>query len=134
MGSRGAFVSVNTGDFTFKSGGQNYFSLGTLSSDNNVKILVQNKGSVKAPEYSHTENRVYAIIQDGKLKHVTFYDENHKQSVSIDLTIPHDNLLPHKHLYLNHENAYPVSKEETKLIDQIKKEYHLKWEKMSMTT
>lgn len=126
MGSRGAFVSVSTGNFTFKSGGQNYFSLGTLSTDSNVKILVQDKGSVKAPEYSHTENRVYAITQDGKLKHVTFYDKEHNQAVSIDLTIPHDNLLPHKHLYLNHKTAYPISDKEAKLIDQIKKEYHLK--------
>ena len=47
MGSRGAFVNVDIGDFTFKDGGQKYFSLGTLSSDPNVKILIQNKGSVK---------------------------------------------------------------------------------------
>lgn len=66
MGSRGAFVDVNMNDFTFKAGGQLYQSIG-LSGD--VKVLVQTKGAVKAPEYSHTANRVYAIIQDGKLKH-----------------------------------------------------------------
>lgn len=44
MGSRGAFVDVNMGNFTFKDGGQNYFSIGTLSSDPNVKVLIQNKG------------------------------------------------------------------------------------------
>lgn len=33
MGSRGAFVDVNMGNFTFKDGGQNYFSIGTLSSE-----------------------------------------------------------------------------------------------------
>jgi hypothetical protein len=126
MGSRGAFVDVNINDFTFRLGGQNYFSLGTLSSNENVKVLVQTSGAVKAPEYSHTENRIYAIIQKGILKHVTYYDKDHNQAISIDLTIPHDHILPHKHIYLDHKTAYPISEAESKLIAKIKKEYHLK--------
>ncbi len=126
MGSRGAFVDINIGNFTFVEGGKLYSSIGTLSSDNNVKVLVQNKGAVKAPEFSHTSGRVYAIIQNGTLKHLSFYDENHKQSISIDLTIPHKGMLPHKHLGLNHELAFPISSEETALIQKIKKEFHLK--------
>ena len=39
MGSRGAFVDVASGNFNFKEDGQEYYSLGTLSSDPNVKIL-----------------------------------------------------------------------------------------------
>ena len=54
MGSRGAFVDVEMGNFTFKDNGQVYYSIGSLSSDKNVKILVQEKGAVKAPEFSHT--------------------------------------------------------------------------------
>ena len=125
MGSRGAFVSVDTGSFSFVENGQNYFSAGELSTNPNVKILLQAKGSVKAPEFSHTAGRIYAIVQDGRLKHVTYYDENHLQAVSIDLTIPHDRLLPHKHLYLDHKTAFPISDVEEKLIAQIRKEYHL---------
>ena len=125
MGSRGAFVNVNTGNFTFVENGQIYNSIGTLSTNPNVKILVQSKGSVKAPEYSHTKDRVYAIVQDGRLKHVTYYDENHNQSVSIDLTIAHQGKLPHKHLYLDHTTAYDISDTDEKLIKQIKKEYKL---------
>lgn len=126
MGSRGAFVDVNTGNFSFVSNGQNYFSLGSLSTNHNVKVLVQAKGSVKAPEFSHTEGRVYAIVQEGRLKHVTYYDEKHNQAVSIDLTIPHDKKLPHKHLYLDHTTAYDISPDEQALINKIRKEYKLK--------
>lgn len=126
MGSRGAFVDVDTGNFNFVSSGQNYFSVGTLSTNPNVKVLVQAKGSVKAPEFSHTDGRVYAIVQEGRLKHVTYYDEKHNQAVSIDLTIPHDNKLPHKHLYLDHTTAYDISDDERELITKIRKEFKLK--------
>ncbi len=128
MGSRGAFVDVNMGDFTFKDGGQNYYSLGTLSSDPNVKVLIQNKGSVKAPEFSHTEGRVYAIVQDGKLKHLSYYDQEHKQHISIDLLHPHKGVQPHIHVYLNHDPNSPgvsPSTEQKELIKKIKKEFHL---------
>ena len=68
MGSRGAFVSVDLGNFAFKAGGQHYKSLGTLSSNSNVKVIVQDSNNVKAPEFSHTEGRIYAIVKDGQLK------------------------------------------------------------------
>ena len=42
MGSRGAFVDVASDNFNFKENGQEYFSLGILSSDPNVKVLVKN--------------------------------------------------------------------------------------------
>ena len=48
MGSRGAFVDVDMGNFTFKNKeNQVYFSIGSLSNNDNVKILIQEKGSVK---------------------------------------------------------------------------------------
>ena len=127
MGSRGAFVSVNTGDFSFVEGGQNYYSIGEVD---NVKVLVQKEGGVKAPEYSHTENRIYAIVQDGKLKHIAYYDENHKQIESIDLLHGHGNpkIQPHKHLNLDHKNpvGIPINKEQEALIKKIKRRFGLK--------
>lgn len=126
MGSRGAFINVDMGNFTFKEGGQIYNTIGTLSSNPNVKVLVQTKGAVKAPEFSHTSDRIYAIVQNGRLKHVTYYDNKNNQAVSIDLTISHDKMLPHKHLYLDHTTAYPISEQDRKIIEKIKKEYHLK--------
>jgi hypothetical protein len=105
MGSRGAFVNVSTGDFSFVEGGQRYYSVGTLSTDSNIKVLIQKSGAVKAPEYSHTADRVYAVVQNGMLKHVSFYDENHNQTKSIDLLHTHgkDRVKPHIHY------NYPVT-------------------------
>lgn len=52
MGSRGAFEDVVTGNFNFVEGGQTYKSIGEVDG---IKVLVKTSGSVKAPEYSHTE-------------------------------------------------------------------------------
>ena len=41
MGSRGAFENVDMGNFSFKEGGQHYFSIGELSGDKNVKVIIQ---------------------------------------------------------------------------------------------
>ena len=48
MGSRGAFVDVSSGDFSFKEGGQHYKSIGILSSNPNVKFIIQDSSNVKA--------------------------------------------------------------------------------------
>ncbi len=126
MGSRGAFVDVNAGDFTFVDSGQTFNSIGEVDG---VKVLVRTAGySVKAPEYSHTANRTYAVIQDGKLKHLTFYDENHNQYASIDLLHEHGSkrLKPHKHLYLDHtDDGIPINDSELKLINKIKRRFNL---------
>lgn len=126
MGSRGAFVDVDMGDFTFVAGGQQYQSIG-MSGE--VKVLIQTKGSVKAPEFSHTANRIYAIVQDGQLKHVAYYDEKHMQAVSIDLLHEHKGVQPHRHEYLSHKKSdpgVPPTDAEMALINRIKKEYRLK--------
>ena len=57
-------------------------SLGSLSSDPNVKMLIQDSTNVKAPEFSHTPGRIYAIVKDGALKHLAYYDEEHKMSLN----------------------------------------------------
>ncbi len=123
MGSRGAFVGVDSGDYRFVDDGQTYFSLGEVDG---VKVIMRPKGSVKAPEYSHTANRTYAIVQDGKLKHLTFYGYDHKQEKSIDLLHSHHGLIPHKHLHLNHsDRGIPITFEEEKLIQKIKRRFGL---------
>ncbi len=124
MGSRGAFEDVSVGNFNFVDGGQTYKSVGEVDG---IKVLMRTSGSVKAPEYSHTVNRVYAIIQNGALKHLAFYDENHKQSVSIDLLHEHHGVMPHKHLYLDHtDKGIPITKEEQALIDKVRRRYNLR--------
>lgn len=129
MGSRGAFVDVNAGDFSFRDGGQHYMSLGTLAGNSNVKVIVQDSSNVKAPEYSHTPGRIYAVVKDGELKHLAYYDQNHKQAVSIDFAHAHKGVRPHRHVYMSHNKNDPgvsPTTAETKLIRKIKKEFHLK--------
>lgn len=125
MGARGAFVDVNMEDFTFVEGGQQYQSIG-MSGE--VKVLIQTKGGVKAPEFSHTPNRVYAVVQDGKLKHIAYYDDKHKQAVSIDSLHEHKGVKPHRHEYMSHNKndpGIPLTPAEMALIRRIKKEYGL---------
>lgn len=128
MGSRGAFVDVKTENFDFVDSGQHYMSLGTLASDPNVKVLMQDSNNVKAPEYSHTPGRIYAIVKNGQLKHLAYYDDAHKQAVSIDFAHKHNGVKPHRHVYLSHNKkdpGVPPTAAEIKLIKKIKKEYGL---------
>jgi len=129
MGSIGAFVSVSEGNFNFNNGGQHYKSLGVLSSNPNVKVIIQDSNNVKAPEFSHTAGRVYAVVKDGRLKHLAFYDENHKQTVSIDFEHAHQGVMPHRHVNMSHNKndpGIPPTADEQILINKIKKEFHLK--------
>ena len=129
MGSRGAFVDVNTGNFSFVQGGQHYMSLGSLSSNPNVKVIIQDSNAVKAPEYSHTPGRIYAVVKNGELKHLAYYDDAHKQAVSIDLAHDHKGVQPHRHVYLSHNKndpGIPPTAEEYNIIKMIKKEFHLR--------
>lgn len=129
MGSRGAFESVDLGNFAFKEGGQHYKSIGALSSDSNVKVIIQDSKNVKAPEYSHTPGRIYAVVKDGQLKHLAYYDDSHKQAVSIDFAHEHQGVQPHRHVYLDHDKnspGVPPTASEEALIKKIKKEFHLR--------
>lgn len=124
MGSRGAFVNVNAGDFDFKENGQTYHSVGEVEG---VKVLVRDSGSVKAPDFSHTKNRIYAVIQNGALKHLAWYDENHNQSISIDFLHKHRGVQPHKHLYLDHSGpAIPITDEELALANKIRRRLNVR--------
>lgn len=124
MGSRGAFVNVNTKDFTFVDDGQTYHSIGEVDG---VKVLVRDKGSVKAPDYSHTKNRIYAVIQNGSLKHLSWYDDDHNQRVSIDFLHPHKGVQPHKHIYLDHTGpGIPITEKELEFANKIRRRFNVK--------
>lgn len=123
MGSRGAFINIERGNFNFVENGQRFETIGEIAG---VKILNKLSGSIKAPEYSHSSSRIYAIIQNGKLKHLTFYDENHSQVKSIDFEHPHglNKVKPHVHFNLVHdknEEGTPPSKEDLELARKIMK-------------
>lgn len=126
MGARGAFVDVSMDNFIFVEEGQHYQSIGMSG---NVKVLIQTKDSVKAPEFSYTPNRVYAIVQEERLKHIAYYDDKHRQAVSIDLLHEHKGIKPHRHEYMSHSKndpGIPPTSAEMALIRQIKKEFGLK--------
>ena len=127
MGSRGSMVSVKTSNFTFREAGRIYRKVGMVG---NIKVLVQTSGSVKAPEYSHTANRIYAIVQNGEVKHLAYYDKDHHQAACIDFGHPHDGLRPHKHLYMNHKKGEGVNlnSKDRKLIVKLKRRYKVQCE------
>ena len=75
MGSRKAFKSVEKKDFTFVENGQTYRTIGGFD---NLKVLIREKGAVRAPEISHTANRIYAVVQKGKLKHLAISAEEQR--------------------------------------------------------
>ena len=118
MSGRGSFVDVNSGNFAFRDDGQTYFSIGMI--DDNIKVLERPNKSVKAPEMSHTENRIYAILQKGGLKHIAFYDEKHQLVKSIDFLHPHDGKQPHVHYDVYHKGTVtsPTSSDKI-VIDKV---------------
>ena len=121
MGSRSSFVSVNTGNFTFREGRRTYRKVGMVGE---IKVLIQTSGAVKAPEYSHTPNRIYAIVQNGKVKHLAYYDKDRRQAVCIDFEHYHNGKRPHKHLYLNHTDDTPeLNSKDWKNINKLKRRY-----------
>lgn len=127
MGSRCALIDYI--NFEFTEGGQQYLNIGTLSSNPNVVVLYQNATRVKAPLFSHTPGRVYAIAKNGELKHLAYFDEQHHQAVCIDFCHPHKKVMPHKHIYMNHDKnapGIPPNDEELKLANKIKKKFNLK--------
>lgn len=130
MGSRGAFIDVASGNFNFKENGQEYFSLGILSSDPNVKVLVKNRGSVAPPMFSHTPGRIYAVTQNGSLKYLAYYDETHNQAVCIDFGHAHNGVRPHVHFGTSDHNPDKPGKKPTRaqldLASKIRKEFNLK--------
>lgn len=127
MGSRGSFINFES--FDFVECGQHYHKIGELSTNPNVIIVYQDSNSVKAPEFSHTAGRVYAVVKDGVLKHLAYYDEKHQQAVSIDFCHSHKEVQPHRHIYMSHNKndpGIPPTLEELKLANKIKKEFNLK--------
>ena len=125
MGGRGSFLDVGAGDFRFVEGGQTYHTIGMFGE---VKVLARMPGhSVKAPEYSHSPNRVYAVVQDGQLKHLAFYNSSHDQVIGIDFMHKHSGISPHKHYFRDHSGeAYPLTEAELRLAANIRRRFGLR--------
>jgi len=124
LGSRGAFIDVDRGDFNFIENGKLYETIGKID---DIQVLsMGSTRNVKAPEYSHSTNRVYVIMKDGKIKHISFYDGNHKQIKVIDFAHFHHGIKPHIHYNLNHDDkGIPLAQEDLDLIRKIKRRLQL---------
>lgn len=119
MGGRGAFLNVNTGNFTFVENGRRYVTLGEIDG---IQIIKMNSKNVKAPEYSHSPNRIYVTVKDNQIKHISFYDESHKQVKVIDFNHSHMGLQPHIHYNLDHsDKGISLTKDDYDLIEKIKR-------------
>lgn len=120
MGSRGAFVNVDSGNFSFVENGQRYSTIGQID---DIQILsMGTTQNVKAPEYSHSSNRVYVIMKDGKIKHISFYDDSHNQIKIIDLEHAHHGIKPHIHYNMDHtDKGISLSQADLDLIKKIKR-------------
>lgn len=120
MGSRGAFVNVNKGNFSFTENGKKYETIGQIG---DIQILsMGSTKNVKAPEYSHSPKRIYVTMKNGIIKHISFYDENHKQIKVIDMEHEHYGIKPHVHYNLDHsDKGISLSDEDMALIKKIKR-------------
>lgn len=73
------------------------------SSSKTIIQVIVSGGQVNISTDNGTVN-ANAIVQNGKLKHLTFYDEIHSQVVSIDLMHQHHGLYLLRHN--NHSGDY----------------------------
>ena len=93
-----------------------------------VKAVKAVGGSATAPLETMTKGRVYVTVNaDDKLKFISYYDKVNKRAKTIDLTKPHEGVLPHTHHGYNHaENdsakGYAnLTTEEKKMVARVEK-------------
>lgn len=97
MGGRGASSGVSAKGKPYGS----EFRL--VLQDGNVKFVKANNGSATAPLETMTKGRVYVTVNaTDELKFISYYDNQDKRTKTIDLTKPHDGVLPHTHHGYNH--------------------------------
>lgn len=100
----------------------------TVLKAGNVKFVKAVVGSATAPLETMTKGRVYVTVNaDDKLKFISYYDKVNKRAKTIDLTKPHEWVLPHTHHGYNHaENnsakGYAnLTTEEKKMVARVEK-------------
>lgn len=122
MGGRGAFVDVKNNDFRFVENGQTFITVGEIDG---IEIIIRKKPyATNVPMYSHGENKIYAVVKNGKLKSLAYYDEFHCQARCVDFDHKHgtNHVVPHVHFYLNHnpeESGNPANFEDLKNAEKI---------------
>ena len=85
--------------------------------------------SVTSPRETRTQGRVYVTVSKGKLKSITFYRNDGRKRIQIDLDHKHRGEQPHKHIGYNHGKdgeMHTADKQLVKRIEKIWKEYNKK--------
>lgn len=97
MGGRGASSGMSAKG---KPYGSEYK---TVLKAGNVKFVKAVGSSATAPLETMTKGRVYVTVNtDDKPKFISYYDKVNKRVKTIDLTKPHEGVLPHTHHGYNH--------------------------------
>ena len=97
MGGRGASSGMSAKG---KSYGSEYK---TVLKAGNVKFVKAVGSSATAPLETMTKGRVYVTVNtDDKPKFISYYDKVNKRVKTIDLTKPHEGVLPHTHHAYKH--------------------------------
>lgn len=122
MGGRGASSGISAKG---KPYGSEYK---TVLKAGNVKFVKAVGGSATAQLETMTKGHVYVTVNaDDKLKFISYYDKVNKRAKTIDLTKPHEGVLPHTHHGYNHaENdsakGYAnLTTEEKKMVARVEK-------------
>lgn len=126
MGGHGASSGMSNKDKPYGSEYRMVLQFG------NIKFVVPTDGSVKAPLETMTKGRIYVTIgTDGEPRYISFYDKHNLKFKQIDLRgNPHmisgRKELPHTHRgYIHDESGtFPVSLDEQKIIDSVKKAWY----------
>ena len=127
MGGRGSSSGVSVSGKTY---GTEYKSFLT---DGNIKFVVKLEGNPSAPLETMTKNRVYVTVDgDGNPKYISYYDKDNLRKKQIDLTVPHNSILPHTHHGYNHnendtQKGYShLTSKEISMVEYIQKSWDAK--------
>ena len=105
----------------------------TLMQFGNIKFVQRLNNSAVAPMETMTKGRVYVTVNaDGKLKCISYYDNENKRSKTIDLDRGHRGMMPHTHHgYEHNENdskkgATNLTQKEKEMVAKVKKMWYNK--------
>lgn len=77
--------------------------------------------SVTAPRETRTQGRIYVTISKNKPKCITFYQNDGRKCVQIDLDHLHHGECPHKHIGYNHGKDGKMNSTDKDLVTKIMK-------------
>ena len=95
----------------------------TLLQHGRIKFVTtkSKSDSVTAPRETRTQGRVYVTVSKGKAKYITFYRNDGRKRIQIDLDHKHNGEIPHKHMGCDHCKRGKMSVADRLLVENVKK-------------